>query len=366
MNEQAATDWFSKPGDSVRAAMQRRGLTAQQLSETLDGGFNTLRAICDGSMSIDVTIARSLSTSLGGGETFWLKRQANFDRAIDRAVTVAARTELKSWIAHVPSPTGKKVPAKISDDKMRAELRSRLVYFNVSKFDAWERQYGSLIGATRFRTSQTLQSSEDAVLRWLRRGEMDAELTETGEWNAGNLQDRLDEIRKLVRISKPARFLPNLRKLLAEVGVALVVVRAPNGCRASGASRMVSPDKSMILMSFRHRADDQFWFTLFHEIGHLLLHKAATFVDQDDTSNDDQCEREANNFASACLIPLDRAGELEELSPTRNSILRFSRSVGVSPGVTVGQLQHRRVIGHHEMNSLKRRWTWDEIELALA
>jgi HTH-type transcriptional regulator/antitoxin HigA len=129
---------------------------------------------------------------------------------------------------------------------------------------------------------------------------------------------------------------------------------------------MVSPNKSMILMSFRHRSDDQFWFTLFHEIGHLLLHEAATFVDQDDTSDDDQSEREANHFASASLIPLDRVAELEDLNPNRNSILRFSRSVGVSPGVTVGQLQYRRVIGHNEMNGLKRRWTWDEIELGLA
>jgi HTH-type transcriptional regulator/antitoxin HigA len=215
MDKQVATDWFSKPGDSVRAVMRRRGITAQQLSETLDGGINTLRAICDGSMSIDVTIARALSKSLGGGESFWLKRQANFDAAIDRAVTAAAATEFESWIARVPTPNGKRVRAKVSDNKMRAELRSRLIYFNVSKFDAWERNYGSLIGTTRFRTSQALQSSEDAVLRWLRQGEMDAELTETGEWNTGNLRDRLDEIRKLVRISKPARFLPPLRKLLA-------------------------------------------------------------------------------------------------------------------------------------------------------
>ncbi|MBN8535273.1 MAG: ImmA/IrrE family metallo-endopeptidase [Rhizobiales bacterium] len=365
MDQQAATDWFSKPGDSVRAMMRRRGITAQQLSETLDGGMTTLRAICDGSMSIDATIARALSNRLGGAESFWLKRQANFDAAIDRAVTVAAATDLEAWISRVPSPNGKKLRANASDRKMRAELRSRLVYFNVSKIEAWERSYGSLIGGTQFRTSQSLQSSEDAVLRWLRRGEMDAELAETGEWSAVNLRDRLDEIRKLIRISKPARFLPPLRKLLAEVGVALVVARAPNGCRASGACRIVSPGKSMILMSFRHRADDQFWFTLFHEIGHLLLHNAAAFVDQDDTSDNNQREAEANHFASACLIPLDRVGELEDLQPNRNSILRFSRSVGVSPGVVVGQLQYRRVIGHNEMNGLKRRWTWDEIALGL-
>ncbi|MBA4789211.1 MAG: ImmA/IrrE family metallo-endopeptidase [Rhizobiales bacterium] len=365
MGEQAATDWFSKPGDSVRAVMHRRGVTAQELSVDFDGGMNTVRAICDGSLAIDATIARSLSKRLGGGEAFWLKRQANFEDAVDRAVTMLTESERDAWLMRVPSPSGKKLPANASAEKLLEELRSRLVYFNVPKFESWERQYGSLIGATRFRTSQTLESSEESVLRWLRRGEMEAELTETGEWNPGNLQDRLDSVRKLSRVSKPVRFLPSLRTLLAEVGVALVVVRAPKGCRASGASRMVSPGKSMILMSFRHRADDHFWFTLFHEIGHLLLHKAATFVDQDDTSGDEQSEREANEFASSCLIPLNRVGEFDELNPTRDAILRFSRSVGVSPGITVGQLQHRQVIGHNQMNGLKRRWTWEEIGTAL-
>ncbi|SFZ81801.1 protein of unknown function [Devosia enhydra] len=365
MDEQAATDWFSKPGDAVRAVMHRRGVSAQELSAAFEEGMNTVRAICDGSLAINPKIASVLADRLGGDEAFWLKRQANFEVAINRAVAMAAASEPEAWLTRVPAPSGRKLPANINADKLREELRSRLVYFNVPKFDSWEQQYGSLIGATRFRTSETFKSSDEAVLRWLRRGEMEAELSETGVWSPGNLQDRLEQIRKLVHVSKPERFLPSLRALFAEVGVALIVVRAPNGCRASGASRMVSPDKSMILMSFRHRSDDHFWFTLFHEIGHLLLHKAATFVDQDDTFGDEQSEREANDFASSCLIPIDRVGELEEINPTRDSIIRFSRSVGVSPGITVGQLQHRKVLAHNQMNSLKRRWTWDEIEPAL-
>lgn len=364
MGEQVAADWFSKPGDSVRALMHRRGVTANELATAFDDGITTLRAICDGSVAIDSKLADTLSNQLGGSVAFWLKRQSNFEVALERAVSDAAASDSVAWLNRVPSPSGRKVPAKLNDQRLRDELRSRLVYFNVPKLESWERQYGSLVSDTRFRTSQALESSEDAVLRWLRRGEMEAELAETRSWSASNLQDRLDHIRKLARISKPARFLPSLRTLLAEAGVALVVVKAPNGCRASGASRMVSPDKSMILMSFRHRADDHFWFTLFHEIGHLLLHKAATFVDQDDTS-EDASEREANEFSSACLVPLDRVGELEELNPNRDAIIRFSRSIGISPGITVGQLQHRRVIGHNQMNSLKRRWTWDDIEPAL-
>ena len=72
------------------------------------------------------------------------------------------------------------------------------------------------------------------------------------------------------------RFLPKLQALCAEAGVALVFVRAPRGCRVSGASRLVTPEKAMILVSFRFRSDDQFWFTVFHEIGHLILHQGAS------------------------------------------------------------------------------------------
>ena len=239
------------------------------------------------------------------------------------------------------------------------------VYFNVPKLDAWERRYGETIGATRFRTTKAFTSSEEAVLLWLRRGEMEAELASTRPWKPDNLRDRIEAIRKLTRVSNPRRFIPSLKSLLAEVGVALVVVKAPVGCRASGATRMVSPDKAMLLMSFRHRADDQFWFTLFHEIGHLVLHPTATFLDDDNVPRDDKTEKEANDFASFCIVPMERTEQLEELSQSSHAIIRFSVSTGISPGLTVGQMQHRKIIGHKRLNHLKRRWTWDEIEPVL-
>ena len=121
----------------------------------------------------------------------------------------------------------------------------------------------------------------------------------------------------------------------------------------------------MILLSFRFRADDQFWFTLFHELGHLLLHGAAAFVDDEETYEDDR-EREANEFASNCIIPRTRQAEFARLKPSRDAILRFSVSAGIAPGLTVGQMQYRKVIGHERLNSLKRHWTWTDIESTLS
>jgi hypothetical protein len=80
----------------------------------------------------------------------------------------------------------------------------------------------------------------------------------------------------------------------------------------------------------------------------------------------DECELEANEFASSCIIPPPRWEEFANLHYDRDSVLRFGVSLGIAPGLIVGQLQHRGAIPRERLNFLKRRWTWGEIEPVLA
>ncbi|MGJ3629293.1 ImmA/IrrE family metallo-endopeptidase [Sphingomonas sp. MMS24-JH45] len=107
---------------------------------------------------------------------------------------------------------------------------------------------------------------------------------------------------------------------------------------------MVAPDKAMILLSFRGLSDDRFWFTVFHEIGHLVLHNAKMFVDAD-MDELDESERQANDFAARVIIPENRVERFEALPPTKEDVVRFSVETDVAPGLTVGQMQHREMIG---------------------
>ena len=121
----------------------------------------------------------------------------------------------------------------------------------------------------------------------------------------------------------------------------------------------------MIILSFRHLSDDHFWFTFFHEIGHLLLHKAdLTFIDGEGSISG-KMEKEANEFAEDVLVPSARRSELLDLKPSREAIIRFAYSLGVSAGIVVGQLQHHGVIKPNQMNYLKRRFKWEQIETAV-
>lgn len=351
-------DWFSRPGDSVLSAMRRRGVSAGSLAEHLPGGMSQLRDLTSGLGTIDGETAKALSGILGGSSIFWTTRQAKYEEALSQAVDQLSDEDAGVWLDRIPAPGSK---GRVTAKARSVELERRLAYFGVSTLKSWDARYGPHQRQARFRRSLAFTQHDGATSMWLREGELDANLRQTAAWSGDALRSRLDEIRALSRISKPSRFMPPLVKLLGDAGVALVVVKAPHGCRASGASRMIAADKAMILMSFRFRADDHFWFTLFHEIGHLLLHEASSFVDMEGMEGDDPCEKQANEFAANMIVPLVRQTELMSLRPNDEAIRRFAVSVGVAPGLILGQLQHRGIVAHGALRRLRRNWTWDQI-----
>ena len=59
-------DWFSKPGDSISAVMQRREVSAEGLAARLDGGIDEVRGLLDGTRPIDQRVSEVLSDAIGG------------------------------------------------------------------------------------------------------------------------------------------------------------------------------------------------------------------------------------------------------------------------------------------------------------
>ena len=170
----------------------------------------------------------------------------------------------------------------------------------------------------------------------------------------------LPRLRALTRQKDPQVFVPRLRECCAENGVAVSVVRVPTGCRTSGATRFLSTDRALLLLSFRYLTDDHFWFTFFHECGHLLLHGQHELFLEGTATKIAAKEHEANEFAARTLIPVELQSALLALPPDWRQVIRFAKQVGVSPGIVVGQMQHHRKIRRNQLNSLKRRYSWQE------
>jgi hypothetical protein len=208
-----------------------------------------------------------------------------------------------------------------------------------------------------FRKSPSFKSDDGAVATWLRIGELKASSIQCEPYDPQRFREVLRRIRSLTR-EVPEEFEPELTRLCAERGVAVVFVPEVSGTRASGAAHWLGPARALIQLSLRHKTDDHLWFSFFHEAGHLLLHsKKETFITAEHHS--DAAEDEANEFAASWLIPKRFDGQLACLE-TLDEIRSFADDLGIAPGIVVGRLQKEGVLDWSQGNKLKRKFRFVE------
>jgi HTH-type transcriptional regulator/antitoxin HigA len=355
-------DWAVPPGATIAKVLSTRSLSRESFAAALGESVEMVQRLLLGLELVNDNLADRLSKCLGSSQAFWVAREAQYRVDSERIRQREAALSREIWVKQFPAREMATLGWIGSFRSSTEAAEECLKLFGVPDVAAWQVRYGGAASAAAFRMSATAKTNPGAVTAWLRWAELVAGRTHCDHWAPEAFRERLQTAKRLTWQKDPTTFLPMLRRICAGAGVALVVARTPKGCSASGATRFLSPSKGMMVLSFRYRSDDQFWFTFFHEAAHLLLHgpNALFLEDEGETTSDE--EREANAFAEATLVPPDHAGELLTLRLDKDSILRFARRVGVAPGLIVGQLQHRKRVAPDRLNWLKRRYNWDQIE----
>ena len=158
----------------------------------------------------------------------------------------------------------------------------------------------------------------------------------------------------------------NAREMLNRWGIYLIVVPHLPHTHLNGASFLSPQGRPIIGLTLRHDRLDNFWFTLLHELGHILLHiqdQQQVFFDDTEhlmTTADTVEEQEANAFARDTLLPAQAwtrhaaaltAGEHEQL------VLELAEEIQISPAIVAGRIRYetgdyRRcgsLVGHHRV-----------------
>lgn len=349
----------SAPGETLLDLLDERGLTQAELARRLDRPIKTVNEIVKGKAAIVPETALQLEQALGVPAEFWLTREARYREWMARQEADEELREQVPWLRDLPL---KEMLAFnwVASGTTRAEtVRACLSFFGVASVDAWRATYERPLAA--FRASSKVKKQPGAVAAWLRQGEREAAGINCQPFDADKFREVLAAIRALTCEPDPDRFVPGLRDLCKDCGVAVVFVPAPKGCPASGATRWLSAEKALIQLSLRYKTNDQLWFTFFHEAGHILLHgKSLVFVeDFGAVGAADEKEREANEFARDTLIPPELATRLPLLAPTMSAARGFAREVGIAPGIVVGRLQKEGLLPWSYLNEAKVRYKWD-------
>ncbi len=351
-------DWASPPGETIADLLNERDISPAEFARRLGQDTHFANNLLDGHAAITADLARKIATLLGASESFWLNREQQYRDAINRRLNGLDRKAANEWLRSLPLQDMVKFGWIRAGHDSRETLNSCLHFFGVASPAACQTEYGDVFRLAAFKTSTSFESDPNAVAAWIRQGEIESASIDCKNWNPEGFRRELVKLRSLTREKNPDLFLPELQARCAAFGVAVVVLRAPSKCRASGAAHILPRGRRLLLLSFRYLSDDHFWFTFFHEAAHLLLHCGEKLILDGEGLGIPKEEEEANRFAAEILVPEQHRAEMVSLGANGISFVRFARKIGVSPGIVVGQLQHLGILRRNQLNNLKRRFEW--------
>lgn len=341
------------PGETLADLLDEQGMTQTELARRLGVSLKHVNQVIHGAAPISAELALGLEKVLGPSASFWLKREAIYQGKLAELQEKADLGDAVGWAKRFPIAELKKlgfIPAGAAGVELVVHL---LRFLGIAQPKQWTDP------AVAYRKSQRFESDSYALSAWLRLAELEAAKIACAPYEPDRFRDALHEIRHLTCL-EPVEWQPRLVDSCAKAGVAVVIVDTFRGARANGATRWLSSTKALIQLSLRYRWEDIFWFTFFHEAGHVALHrKKDAFVEVPPAQRDPsiaQWEKEADRFASRMLIPQRFERRLARV--TLAEVPGFAEQLGIAPAVVVGRLQHDQLLSFNRGNDLRRRFVF--------
>lgn len=357
------SNYATSPGSTLKEVLEDRKMTQADLSDRIGLTPQTLSKIIRGSAPITPETATNLEVVLGVPASFWNNLEVNY-----RTNQEAKRKEIEyekqiNFIKNVPYNEMAKVGLVKKTRNPGEKIDSLLRFFGCASVEILQRRMQDdevLSGA--YRGTTVAQVDKLALMAWVRKGELEAQKIKTDVFSKEKAIKSIGSIRKLTNEADPDVFIPELQKICATFGVALVLVPEVKGSRVSGLTRWLTPHpKAIIQLSLRYKTNDNLWFTFFHELCHVIRHKKEPFLTFNKDYADSPVEKEANVFAANTLIPKYMYDDfLERGLFNQSSVTIFANQINIHPGIVVGRLQKDGKLGWSQLQHLKVRYEWPE------
>ena len=346
------------PGKTLEERLSNRGWSQGDLAEILGRPVQAVNEIITGKKAITPETAVTLSKALGNSAQYWLNLESSYRldllyrRGSERTADVERKTKLFS-----------KVP-------LRELMKLGWIDVDLNNLDRAEKAVCGFLEIASIdeqpdvlfapRKTERYAPHSQAQVAWICHVKHLARRQRVAKYSAARLAAEVAKLPKLSITDDGIRTVPSR---LAELGVRFVVAKHLTGTKIDGATVWLD-QAPVVAVSFRYDRMDWFWFTLMHEIAHVLAEdgQRKTMLDQAlvgrdaDSSRVSPVEEKADKAASEWLVPPDRLSAfVRSTKPyySRAALQRFAASVGVHPAIVVGQLQNRKEIPYtHHRNLL--------------
>jgi HTH-type transcriptional regulator/antitoxin HigA len=325
------------PGETLQEILETITMPQAELAERTGLTIKTINEIVQGKNPITPETANKFSAVFGMSAIFWNNLQRDYDETLSR---LEREKNLQNELPYLVKFSCYEELAALefvprTSDKIE-KVKNLLNFFGVSSLSLV-----SKIHSVAFKKVKHKNLSSECLAAWLRCGELSAqeEFKEIGPFNKESLKDSIQSLRDLT--VKPVEEFPKkMKEICAESGVMVTFVPYFKKTYVNGATRWANSNNPLVQLNLRGSFADSFWFTFFHELGHIIKHgKKEQFVELKDDAGIDSKEREADEFAQELLIPKTEYTSFvraKQFSPS--DVDRFAKSLNIDVGIVAGRL----------------------------
>lgn len=335
------------PGATIKEQLKGRGMSQREFAARMDMSEKHISKLINGDVQLTPETAVRLEMVLGVPAKFWNNLEAIYREKIIKAEAenaMDADIEMAKQFPYSEMAKFGWVPETREAKEKVVQLRK---YFEVVELSLLGNAQITRIACRRLAITE---KSDLALIAWAQEAKIKARNIQTAPINVKGLIVAMPEIRKMT-VLKPKEFCPKIKKRLADCGIALVLLPHLKGSFLQGASFM-DGNKIVVGLTVRGKDADKFWFSLFHELAHIVL---GHIGQSGGTSDED--EKAADKWSGDTLIAAD---DFEKFRRGRDysegSVIGFAREQGIAPGIVVGRMQLEGLIEYSMLNSLKEKY----------
>ncbi len=335
------------PGATIREQLEDRGMKQKEFALRMGLSEKHISRLLNGQVELTQDVALRLESVLGVPASFWNNLETVYREKLERVIAeneLESDAELAAAFPYSIMASLKWVPAARKAEEKAIILRR---FFEVAKLNLLD-DLG--VPGISYRRTGANETSDYSLAAWAQQARIMAREHKTAPINIGKLEQAIPRIREMT-IKSPDVFCSELVDLFATCGIALVFLPHIGGSFLHGAS-FYDGNKIVIGLTVRGRYADKFWFSLFHEICHILRGHISQ-------SNDTTVEQEdvADAFAKDTLIfPDQYRSFIEDDCFTKECIIAFARKIGIAPGIVLGRLQKENHVPYNRYNDLKVKY----------
>ena len=329
------------PGYYIKEIVEESGLTQEDFAKRLDTTPKNLSLLIRGEQSLSIDIAMKLSRMIGTSVSYWLNLQNAFDALIAefksgeelvQERTVFSFIDYKYFRENFNLPD---LPRKI--DEQIVQVRNFLnvatltVFMKRDMAVSFRSVTGELSEANIVKANIMVQLAANIALK-----------TAAPKFNKVLFEEAARYA--LTLTNSHSTFYPLIKEAFYKAGVIFVILPNISGSKINGATKKVG-NNIMLMVNDRRLNSDTFWFSLFHEIGHIMNGDYGISFDAETCGQ----EEIADKYAEDMLIPSEQYKQfIEENRFDAKAIKTFAKKIDRDPGIVLGRLLNDKKVDYND------------------